>query len=206
MKKVRFFSKITLAASLFFSIAFATDSENSAQQGPFVYSLPSQQTTLPPQQFEQPQQQQEQYRYQYKYKYKYKYQYSPSLEQPSVEIFSTRHDNFSTRQRWGTWTLNQAFPGLGSIVVMDDLKGAFVQWLLTGAGLILIIETPGSSDLHTLGISTLVLSSVFNIFRSASYDRPNSYAYQQNDGLNIAVLPNRHESELMPYLFYSKTF
>jgi len=132
-----------------------------------------------------------------------------------------RYENFTTGQRWGTWGhLN--LPGVGSLLIMNDWKGAIIQWILFGGGYALMLTgtetaydcSPYSSycderteptALGLVGAVMVVSDFVFNIYRSASYDKPHSVAYGRHNGFNFAVIPNRH-GNLMPAVTYNKAF
>ncbi len=139
--------------------------------------------------------------------------------------------NFTSGQRWGTWGLNSVVPGLGSLVIMKDWAGAITQWALSGAGFIVLgiglseLESDSYSSsynsysyydyddhdddeaeiLLVSGIVVLSANFIFNIVRSASYDRPKNAAYKPYEGFNFAIKPSKHGS-YMPYLTYSKAF
>jgi len=96
------------------------------------------------------------------------------------------YENFTTGQRFGTWGLNTIVPGLGSIVIMEDWKGARDQWLLfgIGAGSLWLLAAKGGvntgpSSFDIGGATLLIFGPIFlcadivyNITRSASYDKP----------------------------------
>jgi len=140
---------------------------------------------------------------------------------------NTEPANFSAGQRWGTWFLNNLFPGLGSATVMGDYAGMGIQMALSGLGIISItvLGFEEECDYHgygydcytrfnefvPIGIALLGTSAIYNIIRSASYDKPKTGFKGYDDygsntrGFNLAVLPNRH-GEIMPYLMYNRTF
>jgi hypothetical protein len=134
------------------------------------------------------------------------------------------YENFTTGQRWGTWGLNLILPGVGSLLIMNDFKGAVTQWILLGGGYALMLtgmetveDCYGSyysycderDELTTLGYfgAIMVISDfVYNIYRSASYDKPYpKTAYGKYEGFNLAVMPNRR-GNLMPAVTYNKMF
>jgi len=130
---------------------------------------------------------------------------------------------FTASERWGTWTLNTIFPGLGSATIMKDYLGMSIQIGLTTLGIISILgaddickpewESPPHDRVCKKnpifiigGIGLLSASAIFNIIRSYSYNKlPDNYASSNPNGFNLAVLPSRH-GEIMPYLLYNKTF
>jgi len=147
---------------------------------------------------------------------------------PKCSAVRTEYENFTTGQRWGAWLLNTIFPGIGSAMIMGDYSGMGIQMGLTGLGVISITvlgievdcDYTGSysycerrkTAFVPIGIALLGASAIYNIVRTASYDKPrNSYNdyddyYSYNaEGFNLALLSNRH-GEIMPYLMYNKTF
>jgi hypothetical protein len=134
------------------------------------------------------------------------------------------YENFTTGQRWATWGINWLLPGVGSLLVMSDWTGAITQWVLLGGGLAMAIglgietneecyggaysycvESTGPNGFFTAGALMIIAGGVYNIVRSASYDKPRKTAFNQLEGFNFAILPNRH-GNFMPYLMYSKSF
>jgi len=136
------------------------------------------------------------------------------------------YENFTTGQRWATWGLNWMLPGVGSLLVMSDWTGAITQWVLLGGGLVMAVglgidyeeeecysssysyscgEIATPNGFFTAGVLMIVAGGVYNIVRSASYDKPKKVAYNEYDGFNFAVLPDKHGG-FMPYFMYSKAF
>jgi hypothetical protein len=123
------------------------------------------------------------------------------------------YENFETGYRIATWALNQfAFPGSGSIVVMEDWTGAIVQWALIGGGIVLIYNGVDSfnnsnDDLIAAGFGMILSSFVYNIYRSATYDKPKPkyLTHSKYGDLNMALLPNKH-GKVNAYLMYNKVF
>jgi len=97
--------------------------------------------------------------------------------------------NFTVGQRFGTFGMN-IIPGLGSIIIMDDLNGAIAQWVLVGLGI---------ASIDSIGIVLIGYDILFNLYRSATYNN------LKNDGIHLSVLQNRH-GKIMPYLAFSKAF
>jgi hypothetical protein len=135
-----------------------------------------------------------------------------------------RYENFTTGQRWGTWGLNLILPGVGSLLIMNDFRGAITQWILIGGGYALMLtgtdtvkdcyssyysycdEKVEYTTLGYVGAIMVISDFVYNIYRSASYDKPHpKTAYGKHEGFNMAVLPNRHGG-LNAYLMYNKAF
>jgi hypothetical protein len=89
---------------------------------------------------------------------------------------------------------------------MEDYAGMFTQMGLNSIGLIAIVNKSGVGTGILLGGS-----AIFNIVRSASYNKPidesAKYDYTSNgySGFNLAILPNEH-GKFMPYVMYNKTF
>jgi len=150
--------------------------------------------------------------------------YDKPYSENQVSVSSDDYSNFSKGRRWGTFGLNSALPGLGSIVLMNDWGGAIVQWLLYGGGIYFYASFLSSEDCDydsgyyysyncTYDENQLALAGasflsyfVFNIVRSATYDKPSKTAYNNKYGdFNVAVLPNQH-GKLNAYLMYNKSF
>lgn len=143
-------------------------------------------------------------------------------------------ENFTLAERYGTISLN-FIPGLGSIVIMHDWKGALFNFALGGGGITLmivgalhdgkeectaypLIDDPNSrvekcSTDYTTSYSItgagfimyFLQVYVFNIYRSVTYNKPGSVAYSKYGDFNAMVLPNGHGS-FNTYLMYSKAF
>jgi len=139
--------------------------------------------------------------------------------------YETGAGNFTNGQRWKTGLLN-IVPGLGSMLIMDDMTGAVVQWSLSGMGVAAIvlsftafaveIEHCGYNNsrncgnkpnepLVITGLGLLASSYIYNIYRSITYDKPKQTAFGENSGFNLAVLPNRN-GKLNAFLMYNKAF
>jgi hypothetical protein len=172
--------------------------QQQAQQPQYQYPPPQQ---IPPEYQQQAQPQ---------------YQYPPLLVQcklekvicececskPSAKNYESLPNNFTGGQRFATWFLNTITPiGLGSAIIMNDYAGMGVQMGFNTAGALLIA---GANE-PEFGIFFLGVNFIFNIFRSANYDKPGSVTYHKNNGLNFAVLPNKR-GEAMPYVMYNKAF
>jgi len=134
--------------------------------------------------------------------------------------------NFTIGQRIATGTLN-IIPGVGSMVIMDDMTGAVVQWSLSGVGVAAIVlgftafavedcyyrydnsrncsGDKANEPLVGAGLGLLGSSFIYNIYRSITYDKPKQTAFGENSGFNLAVLPNRN-GKLNAFLMYNKAF
>jgi hypothetical protein len=110
--------------------------------------------------------------------------------------------NFTAGHRFGTIVLN-IIPGLGSAVIMKDWEGAGVQWILTGAGLIVTLSDSKEQIKPALVVFSF-LNLLYSIPRSLSYDKPENLTLNKHDGFHLSVLPNRH-GKLMPYLLFNFT-
>jgi hypothetical protein len=100
---------------------------------------------------------------------------------------------------------------------MKDIAGGIIQDVLWIGGFVLMqvgvdeYEEYGEQvvdilPIYYVGLGAFGVSFIFNIIRSATYDKPGSVAYRnKNEGFNFAVLPNRR-GEFMPYVLYSKAF
>ena len=113
--------------------------------------------------------------------------------------------NFTIGQRFGTWFLNLV-PGAGSLAIMHDWKGAIPQWLLSGAGVAILLFSDDNEFMSIVYSSfPYALSIVFSTIRSITYDRPSDVAYNKYGYFNVAVLPNKR-GNLNAYLLYNKAF
>jgi len=134
---------------------------------------------------------------------------------PTVE-----YENFTKGQRWGTWALNAfTIPGLGSWTIMKDTFGGFMHLGLNAVAIIALVNglsTDDScddyyyceeeeSDLTWFGIF-YTSGIVWNIIRSATYNKPNKYAMLDPNNFQLAVVPNRNKNSLKPGLFYNVRF
>jgi hypothetical protein len=144
-----------------------------------------------------------------------------------------RYENFTTGQRWGTWALNAlTISGLGSWLIMGDVAGGFVHLGLDVAAIAFLVNAETSdeeyvcsggyydsynsycgyestyttsSTMITLGAVFYITGAIWNIYRSASYDKPKNVAYSKYGNFNMAVLPNKH-GDFNAYLMYNKVF
>ncbi|MCL2206966.1 MAG: hypothetical protein FWB90_02600 [Fibromonadales bacterium] len=153
---------------------------------------------------------------------------SASYDKPNphgyvVKTENDGYENFGVGRRIGTGLLNYFAPGVGSIALMSDWTGAIVQWVLFGGGVIFILNSVeekcddqnswGYEDCYTdfngtylgIGVVSILSNFVFNIARSASYDKPRKTAYNSFGDFNVAVLPNRR-GNINAYLLYNKNF
>jgi len=143
-------------------------------------------------------------------------------------------ENFTPFHRLGTWYLN-VIPGLGSAIIMDDWTGAAIQWGLSGGGIGLMIAAGATekeecvtyvhikdpnnksekcyAELTKVGANLLAAGAimwfssflVYNTYRSITYDKPGSIAYNKYGNFSVAVLPNRNMN-FNAYLMYNKAF
>jgi cell division protein FtsL len=141
------------------------------------------------------------------------------------EKFALEKQNFGKGQRIGTWALNAlTINGLGSWLIMGDVLGGFVH-LGFGVGTIafLVAYLESRDDqycysfnncyyrnynenyLYTAYIFYLT-GAAWNIYRSASYDRPNKQALLDIRNFHLAAVPRRNGTSLSPGLFYSVKF
>jgi len=133
------------------------------------------------------------------------------------------YENFTTGQRWGTWALNAfALSGLGSWLIMSDVLGGFVHLGLDvaavaallgsehevcedyGSGIYRYSECNKEYDFTWFAVF-YISGGIWNIYRSASYDKPKSVAYSKYGNINMAILPDKH-GYFMPAVIYNKTF
>jgi len=89
--------------------------------------------------------------------------------------------DFTGGQRIGTYYLN-IIPGLGSFIVMKDVRGGLTQVCLTTGGIICIIGSIASESegLLLLGVGSMLSSPIYGIYRSGTYTKPNSSAEQDD--------------------------
>jgi hypothetical protein len=139
---------------------------------------------------------------------------------PNQQQYEPKYKNFTTGQRWGTWALNAlVLNGLGSWVVMGDVWGGFIHLGFGVAAVVSFLnsetETCSSSYYYSdceleydyTWFSIFYLSgAVWNIYRSASYDKPNDHALLDTRNFHLAVVPNKNGSSLKPALFYNVRF
>ena len=146
---------------------------------------------------------------------------------------SASTEDFNSIERFLTLSLN-GLPGFGSIAVMNDWTGAITQWVLYGGGITLMIVgvyqdeekcktytliedsntivercyfrmTKAGDNIVTTGLMMLVSGYVFNIYRSITYKKPGSVAYNKYGNFNVAVAPNRH-GNISTHFMYNKAF
>ena len=136
----------------------------------------------------------------------------PQASVPPEILYDENYPNFTSGQRWGTFGLNLALPGLGSFVIMHDKKGGRVNMGLgfTGYGLFIVsyIFLANSYDVKTketdmgnfyAGVACIALGSGFevatlihNIVRSSRYNRPpQAISLVDPNHWQIAVIPGR---------------
>ncbi|GHU29124.1 hypothetical protein FACS1894172_17100 [Spirochaetia bacterium] len=67
--------------------------------------------------------------------------YANGEEETFLETTTRAHavGNFTLDQRWGTWAINSAIPGLGSFIIMKDKVGGGIQLgtFIVGLGLVI---------------------------------------------------------------------
>jgi len=150
-----------------------------------------------------------------------------SQENKPLENYS--YQNFTTTERWKTWALNLTINGLGSWVVMEDGVGGLVHFGLGACTIVAFIinsvEPPNYHEepllLNNPDISVynndnervvrgliyafLGIGAVWNIYRSATYDKPQSVAHREYGGFDFAILPDRRGG-FMPAVVYNRGF
>jgi hypothetical protein len=158
------------------------------------------------------------------------YYYPPPQAQAEQE---EQPENFTGGQRFATWFLNTIIPiGSGSAMIMDDYAGMGIQMGLNVLGVISIAvlgfesysnrscgsyyngycrdydthEGTRTTAFFPIGIGLLGTSALYNIIRSASYDKPTeNIASKEHSGFNLAILPNEH-GKFIPHVMYNKAF
>jgi hypothetical protein len=96
-------------------------------------------------------------------------------------------------------------PGLGSILIMEDWEGAGVQWILNGAGLMVLALSGSKEQIKPALVIFSALNLLYSIPRSLTYDKSENLTLGKYDGFHLSVLPNRH-GQIMPYLLFNKAF
>jgi hypothetical protein len=125
------------------------------------------------------------------------------------------YENFTNMQRIAASFLNY-IPGLGFLVIMDDMTGAVVQWTLVGVGILYGAynmnyndDCPGMGCLGVAMVSGMLIGigMYWGALRPLFYDKPkpNNIAYLKSDGFNVAILPYKQNS-FKAYLLYNKAF
>jgi len=158
-------------------------------------------------------------------------QFTIYVEKPVAK--PAEYKNFTKGQRWGTWALNAfTVPGLGSWVIMKDTFGGFMLMGLNLSALVALVDAVsnieetedcsnynynyyGSTsyceynyeepDLTWFGVF-YVSGVVWNIIRSATYNKPNKYAMLDPNNFQLAVVPSKKSNSLKPGLFYNARF
>jgi len=133
------------------------------------------------------------------------------------------YENFTTGQRWGTWALNAfTLSGLGSWLIMSDVLGGFVHLGLDVAAVAAFLGSEHETCEDYGGYYTIysecrkeydltwfavfyISGGIWNIYRSASYDKPKKVAYSKYGYINMAILPDKH-GNFMPAVIYNKMF
>jgi hypothetical protein len=132
---------------------------------------------------------------------------------------TTEYKNFTAGRRWGTFWLNTVAPGIGSFTLMKDVFGGIVHMgLITAAFFALMDSESQTEECYSYSsycnyeydytwVQIFYLSHVvWNIVRSASYDKPNRNAMLEPSNFNFAVLPSRNGNSLKPGVFYNASF
>ena len=125
------------------------------------------------------------------------------------------YTNFTISERLGTWALNNFTlnSGLGSFIIMEDYVGGGVLLGSTAiAGIGFLIASKGGlfdPDFNT-GINIAAFGVTFgliwNIYRSATYDKPHYYALIDPRNLRLSAMPSQDGKSLMPGVFYNVRF
>jgi TolB-like protein len=136
--------------------------------------------------------------------------------EPEVPVYA----DFATGQRWGTGALNMFIPGLGSYVIMRDGVGGTIHLGLMAIGG--VFTYLGVIDSHytinrqryslripgfIAGSLFLLGGTVFNVTRSAFYQKPHSKTASLIDpqSWNIAIRPGENGIEQI-HLSYTIRF
>jgi len=123
-------------------------------------------------------------------------------------VENNSYQNFTTKQRLGTWALNLTINGLGSWLVMGDNVGGLVHLGFgVGTGISFLLycsDQQESSYILSFG-AFLIAGGIFNISHSAFYNKPRGVAHREYEGFNFAVLPDRRGG-FVPTVVYSRGF
>jgi len=116
--------------------------------------------------------------------------------------------------RLGTAFLN-FLPGIGSLVIMQDWKGAVTQWVLMGGGIALIASGSAIGNENKSIETPFVIAGVamiggwvfYNPIRASTYvnKMPKNMAFLENADLNFAVLPDK-DGNIKGAMFYNMEF
>jgi len=124
---------------------------------------------------------------------------------------SSGYSNFSEIDRWKTWAVNAlTINGLGSVIFMGDVLGGIVHLGLGVGAVVSLVNAMNAEDRS----AELALFSgfyfsgfVWNIFRSATYDKPNPNASLLDPShFNLAILPNKKGDGMAYGLKYNLKF
>lgn len=123
------------------------------------------------------------------------------------EFKSVDGENFTYGERGVAFLLN-IVPGLGSVVIMDDIEGAALQWAFSAAGISFIAFSDEDILARIIVGGLLIEIGYFiGIYRVLNYDKPlkQNSALSRADGFDMAILPNK-QGDFKTYLFYNKSF
>jgi hypothetical protein len=143
------------------------------------------------------------------------------IRRQRLKMGLTPYENFSTVRRFGTWAVNLTLNGLGSWLLMGDVRGGFVHFGLGVASVVSMAladkenrkrdcfssDCDNNNTYDPFIVIFLGSGGVWNIYRSITYDKPkleNEYISKYG-GFNMAVLPSK-QSGLKAYLMYNKIF
>ena len=141
-----------------------------------------------------------------------------------IESFHN-YRNFTTGERVATWALNGLLPGIGSYLIMQDKVGGTVMLgmnllniTLGTVGYFMIIDSLATTyddygeaqmeftdenrvnigaSLMLAGFTVFAINSIYNIVRSASYNRPAPRRGFNPEAFNFYVVPGKNGIEQM---------
>jgi TolB-like protein len=136
------------------------------------------------------------------------------------EAAAPAYADFTAGQRWGTGALNTFIPGLGSYILMRDIAGGTIHLGLMAVGGAFMyvgatdVQFTAKSQKYSLKLPGLIAGSafllggtVFNITRSALYQKPETKTASLVDpeAWNIALIPGTHGIETV-YISFTLRF
>lgn len=151
--------------------------------------------------------------------------YEPMSNSSTYQQFQeSGYQNFTAGRRWGTWALNNTVPGIGSWTLMKDVAGGFIHmgFVITSLFFLIVAEESSTSyddcyysyyceeepPDYTLFYTFFISGAVWNIYRSATYDKPKSktYGFADPSNFRLAILPSKKGNGMSYGLRYNYGF
>jgi hypothetical protein len=154
-----------------------------------------------------------------------------SMYKEFQESQESEYKNFTSGRRWGTWALNAfTLNGIGSWTLMRDVSGGFIHLGFGIVSLFFLLDAESdASDYndcyysgygysycdeylepdYTLFYVFLVSGAVWNIYRSATYDKPKpkkNYGFADPSNFRLAILPSKKGNGMAYGLRYNYGF